>query len=235
MIFPAPEDAMPLPHIPTPRFGLKNLLVLILGIAIGFSLNSKPLKMLAARFRGSPPPPYVIEPPDVLQINVIGGESENRTSITGSHMVGPDGRVSLGNWGNVYVAGMTIREAQSAIEKTIAKSLPSPRVAIDITAYNSKKYYVITQQAGGPDSVDEFQFTGSETVLDAIAQLGGIQSKTVQQVVVARPAPNGAGASSTLLVDWAQIASGKSADTNYQLQPRDRVIISSRPAATLAE
>jgi protein involved in polysaccharide export with SLBB domain len=77
-------------------------------------------------------PDYVIEPPDILMINVTGNSPDVISSVSGKHMVGPDGTVNLGTCGQVYVAGMTIEEARDAITKAIAPKIESPRVLVDM-------------------------------------------------------------------------------------------------------
>ena len=210
--------------LPKLRFSVKALLILVLGIAIGFSLNLQTWKLLTGRLLYSQSPPYVIEPPDVLQIDVTDATG-NPSIVSNKFLVGPDGRINLGN-GSVYVAGMTIAQAQAAIEKQVAKKLASPHVTVDVYAYNSKTYYVITELGSSGDNVTELPITGNETVLDAIAAVGGITMARPVQISISRQGPNGVGNASTLRVDWDQIASGKSNDTNYHLQPRDRLIIS---------
>ena len=93
---------MPPARFPKVRFTLKSLLVLILGIAIGFSLNLQTWKLLTGRSRYASLPQYVIEPPDVLKIDIIGGDSDHRVPSTNTHLVGPDGRINLGEWGSLY-------------------------------------------------------------------------------------------------------------------------------------
>jgi protein involved in polysaccharide export with SLBB domain len=232
MICAAKEDDMPRPRLPKLRFGVKALFILILGIAIGFSLNLQTWKLLTGRSPYSKLPQYVIEPSDVLQINVDDA-SGSRWTVSNKLLVGPDGRVYLGKLGSVYVAGMTIGEAHSAIEQQVAKTLTSPHVTVDIYAYNSKTYYVITELGKSGDTVSEYPITGNDTVLDAIAASGGITLPGPVQILISRPAPNGIGLESKLRVDWDQISTGKSNNTNYHLKPRDRVIISRlRPPAT---
>jgi protein involved in polysaccharide export with SLBB domain len=75
--------------------------------------------------------------------------------IVGEHLVGPDGRVNLGTYGSVYVAGLTLEEAREAIEHRLTNFLEDPQIWIDVFAYNSKKYYVVTQGAGLGDNVAE--------------------------------------------------------------------------------
>src|SRR4051795_9403668 len=145
--------------------------------------------------------------------------------ISGEHLVGPDGRVNLSTYGQVYVAGLTLEQARDAIQKHLSNFLDDPQVAVDVFAYNSKTYYVITQGAGQGDAVAQFPITCNETVLGAIAHLGGISQLSSHKIFIARPAPNGVGCEQILPVNWDEIARGGSTATNYQLMPRDRLYI----------
>jgi protein involved in polysaccharide export with SLBB domain len=127
------------------------------------------------------------------------------------------------------VAGLTLEQARNVIQEHLKNYLEDPQVAVDIFAYNSKTYYVITQGAGQGDDVAQFPITGNETVLDAIAHLGGISQLSSQKIFIARPAPNGVGCEQILPVNWAEISRGGSTATNYQLMPRDRLYICEDP------
>jgi polysaccharide export outer membrane protein len=145
--------------------------------------------------------------------------------IGGQHLVQPDGTVNLGRYGSVYLAGLTIEEAQEAIEKQLSQRLDSPKVIVDIFAYNSKSYYLITSGAGLGDNVMRLPVTGNETVLDAISLAGGLSQLSSKRIWIARPAPNGMGCEQILAVDWDDITRGASTATNYQLMPGDRLFI----------
>ena len=58
-------------------------------------------------------PPYVVEPPDILLVEVL--ESLPGRPITGERLVRPDGTISLGFYGEVYVAGLTMNEIKEKI------------------------------------------------------------------------------------------------------------------------
>jgi polysaccharide export outer membrane protein len=124
---------------------------------------------------------------------------------------------------------LTLVQAREAIESHLSQYLEAPQIAVDVFAYNSKTYYVITQGAGLGDDVAEFPITGNETVLDAIANLGGIPQVSSTRIFIARPAPNGVGGEQILPVNWAEISRGGSTATNYQIMPRDRVYICEDP------
>ena len=95
---------------------------------------------------------------------------------------------------------------------------------MDVYAYNSKVYYVITQGAGLGDGVFRFPITGNETVLDAISQINGLQQVSSTKIWVARPTDE-PGKVQNLPVNWQQITAGANACTNYQILPGDRVFI----------
>jgi polysaccharide biosynthesis/export protein len=152
-------------------------------------------------------------------------QSAGAQAVTGQHLVAPDGRVNLGTYGSVFVAGMTIEQAKAAVEAQLALKLEEPEVFVDVLAYNSKLYYVITQGGGFGDDVVRLPITGNETVLDAVATIGGISQISSTRMWIARPAPNGVGCEQVLPVDWNDITRGASTATNYQLMPGDRLFI----------
>lgn len=217
------------------KFSLRDVLVIFLGIAIGYSLNLTAVRLLlgpANEARMSMLSQYVIEPPDILVIESSSEFSDAFPSISGKHLVGPDGNINLGAFGPVYVAGCNLNQAQCAIEEAVNKHVKSSNVTVDVYAYNSKSYYVITK-GNGIDNVVEAPITGNETVLDAIAQVGGIPQGG--RMWISRPAVNGVGGEKILPVDWTEISEGASTLTNYQLMPRDRLFIDKASAVAKAK
>lgn len=168
----------------------------------------------------------ILEDPEV---SVSLAFSSGAQQIVGEHLVSMDGRVNLGTYGTVYVAGMTVEEAREAIETRLEEFLDDPKVVVDILAFNSKKYYVITQGAGLGDNVAQAPITGNDTVLSAISLIGGISQLSSTKMWIARPAPNGSGCEQILEVNWDQISRGGGTATNYQLLPGDRLYIAEDP------
>jgi len=160
----------------------------------------------------------------------------------GEHLVRQDGTISLGTYGCVYVAGLTIEQAKLRIADAIVRARTQERdyyerlkdtlesLKVDIAAYNSKYYYVIADDAGYGQQVYRFPIVGKETVLDAINNIGGVPySNSVKKIWVARPAPPEAGCLQILPVDWLAITQGGATGTNYQLFPGDRVYLNADP------
>jgi polysaccharide export outer membrane protein len=157
------------------------------------------------------------------QVSVQFVQQSGMQPISGEHLVAPDGTVNLGTYGRVYVAGLTLEEARAAVEKHLSEVLDDPIVSLQVYAYNSKVYYVVTEGAGLGDTVSRFPVTGNETVLDALSQVGGLKLQG-KQIWISRPEPNGGDA--ILPVNWKQISSGGATANNYQILPGDRVFVS---------
>lgn len=188
-------------------------------------------------------PDYVVEPPDLILVEVL--EALEGRPISGERLVRPDGKITLGFYGEVYVAGLTIPEVKEKIVLHLRKYLsdellglfeedpktgkPIPidpkdtdRVFVDVTAYNSKNYYVL----GDVGAPGKLPITGNETVLDAIQYAGGLlPTAAPQNIRLVRPAPAGACCEQLLPVNLAAITSGGDPATNYQLMPGDRLVV----------
>jgi polysaccharide export outer membrane protein len=157
-------------------------------------------------------------------VNISLVEFSGRQQIAGQHLVGPDGSVTLGIYGNVPVVGLTLAQAKQVIETHLAQFLENPEVAVDVFAYNSKVYYVITEGAGLGDGVTRFPITGNETVLDAIANINGLTQVSSKKIWIARPVL-GSDQVAILPVDWQAVTSQGAASTNYQVLPGDRIFV----------
>ena len=145
--------------------------------------------------------------------------------IGGPYLVGPDGTVNLRQYGAVHVAGKTIVEAKVSLEQHLSQYFDSPEASVDVAAYNSKVYYVVTEGAGLGDNVVRVPITGNETVLDAISTIGGLSQLSSKQIWIARPAPSDFGCEQILPIDWVAITRGGATATNYQIMPGDRIFI----------
>lgn len=153
-------------------------------------------------------------------------DAESPQPVAGEHLVRPDGRVSLGIYGDVYVAGMSLSEVSLAVKEHLeANGIHDPKVAVDVAAYNSKIYYVITDGGGLGEAVTRLPFTGNETVLDAISQIQGLPEVSSKRIWIARPAPAGSRNAQILEVAWEDIAALGQTATNFQILPGDRIYV----------
>ncbi len=147
--------------------------------------------------------------------------------VQGQHLIRPDGTISLGIYGSVYVSGLTIGQAKCVIEKYLSQYLLDPQIAVDVAAYNSKVYFVIFDGGGFGQQVFRLPSTGNEHVLDAISLVQGLAPvSSKHRIWLSRPAPPGMGCSQILPVDWNAITQAGQTLTNYQVFPGDRIYVS---------
>jgi polysaccharide export outer membrane protein len=165
-----------------------------------------------------------------LQVSVSLLQFRGAQQTAGEHLVGQDGTITLGSYGSVFVTGLTLCQAKLAIERHLSQYLLNPEISLSVNAYNSKVYYVVTDGAGFGQSVQRLPITGNETVLDAIAFVGGLAPvSSRRRIWVARPGPAGAPCYKILPVDWEAVVMGGDTTTNWQLFPGDRIFISPDP------
>src|SRR5262249_12051307 len=108
--------------------------------------------------------------------------------IQGQHLVRLDGTINLGMYGSVFVSGLTIEQARSKIEEHLSRFLLEPAIALDVTGFNSKVYYVIFDGGGNGEQVVRLPVTGNETVLDAVGLVNGLPAVAAQSLVwISRP------------------------------------------------
>jgi polysaccharide biosynthesis/export protein len=213
-------------------------------------------------------PPYVIEAPDQLLIEVVhrsrvpklidGVEQKDAKGetifetvtdrlpvqpVSGPFQVRLDGTVGLGFWGSVPVAGLTLDQAAESIrehllrQESLSKFGVKPEaifVIVDVIAYNSKRYYVITDGGGFGEQVFPFPITGSETVLDALGNINGLPDvASKRNIWVARRTPHPGQPWQILPVDWVGITQHGITYTNYQILPGDRVYVKAQKLVTI--
>ena len=119
----------------------------------------------------------------------------------------------------------SIRRRQSARP---VEPRDSDRVFVDVTAYNSKVYYV----QGDVKQPGRLPITGSDTVLDAIHYAGGLlPTADPQNIRLIRRTPGNPDATTVLPVDYIEITTGTDTSTNYQLMPGDRLVVYRDPKA----
>jgi polysaccharide export outer membrane protein len=216
---------------------------------------------VSAKSKAQPPltimKEYVVEPPDLVTVEVL--DALPGRPISGERLVRPDGRISLGFYGDLYVAGLTLPELKEKIVNHLKPFLQdetlglivldeetgepvldpktgenqridpknSNRVFVDVTAYNSKNYYLEGEFA----YPGKLPVTGTERILDAISYAGGLTSEADhERVYLYRESAKGE-PPQTLKIDIDQIMLGDDLSTNYQLLPGDKLVVRRRERA----
>ena len=88
-------------------------------------------------------PLYVVEPPDILYIEAL--DAAPNQPVQGERLVRPDGTISLGYYGQIHVAGLTLPEIERKLRAALEKRVQNPQVYVDVVSFNSKVFYVLGQ------------------------------------------------------------------------------------------
>ena len=169
--------------------------------------------------------PYLIEPPDELEITAQPSLPELGQS---TFIVQADGNVDLGFSGDAYVSGLTLAEAEERIAVQLNEAArvqtPKPdkpyRVSVKLTTGQSKYYYVL----GTVATQGKFKANANDTVMDAILQAGLKSNSLPEKAYLVRPHPLG-GEDQVYKIDWFGIRDRGDTLTNYQVFPGDRVVV----------
>ncbi len=169
--------------------------------------------------------PYVIEPPDELDVAVTPSYPELSPA---TFTVGADGFVDLGLAGEVYVNGLTLAEAEERIAVELndqarrdgARPSRPYRVSVRLANGQSKYYYVL----GTVANQGRYKANANDTVLDGILQAGLRTNSVPEKAYLVRPHPLG-GHEQVFKIDWCGIKDRGDTLTNYQLFPGDRIVV----------
>jgi polysaccharide biosynthesis/export protein len=200
-------------------------------------------------------PAPVVEPTDLLIVEVL--EALPGRPLSGERLVRPDGTISLGFYGEVHVAGLTLPEIKEKVVLHLRKYLDDE--VLDLIVHdNETGETVIDPSTRKPKMIDpkdsnmvfvditaynsqvyyvegdvyypsRLPYTGHDTVLDVIHYVGGIMpSAERSKIALIRSFPKGSPVK-VLPIDYEEITMGTDSTTNYQLLPGDRLVVPRRP------
>lgn len=159
---------------------------------------------------------YRISAADLLAVTVYQDAEMSRKA-----RVNANGNISLPLVGEVKVGGMSLLEAQSAIEAKLGKYLVRPQVSLFIEEYGNKTIFVmgeVTKPGSYPIPTESRM-----TVLEAISTAGGFTPIAAQDR--ARVLRNVNGASVTYQINTKEITQQGQKDKDMVLEPNDIVYV----------
>jgi polysaccharide export outer membrane protein len=166
--------------------------------------------------RAQETPLLTIGPGDVLEVSVLGvDELSKKVRVLG------DGTVTLPLLGNVSVAGLTVREVEAEIARTLAdgKLVNDPQVSIFVA--ESVSGSVTVQGAVAKPGV--YALFGQRTLLEVLGQAGGLNRERGADILVLRRAE--AGQQESLQIDATRLVEEGDVSLNIQLRPGDIVMV----------
>jgi polysaccharide export outer membrane protein len=156
---------------------------------------------------------YQIGPKDLLEIAVFGLPELNQTV-----RVAEDGSITMPLLGKVMVAGLTAQELEQKLASILDKQYTKDaHVTVFIREYQKIS---ILGAVGRPG---QYELVGPTTLLQAIAQAGGLTTQITSELYVYRMGPDGK--QERIVVKLSDVTREGNQELNITLQPKDVVMI----------
>jgi polysaccharide export outer membrane protein len=126
---------------------------------------------------------YVVGPNDVLTITVF-----DQPQLTGRFIVQADGTFTFPLLGRLKAGGLTMQSLEDELRDRLLKGgfLKQPQVGVSVEQYRSQQIFVM----GEVQRPGSLQFTGSMSVIEALAKAGSTTDHAGPDAVILR-SPNG--------------------------------------------
>jgi polysaccharide export outer membrane protein len=118
---------------------------------------------LLAQFEAPEQTEYELGAGDRIYLDVAG-----RPELTGAHLLGPDGKITLPFAGEIVLNGLTREQAALAIEKALSSDYQNLAVTVRVTDYLSNRVTVL----GSVEHPGTILFESTPTLLDAVSRAG---------------------------------------------------------------
>lgn len=167
-----------------------------------------------ALFEAPADPVYRLGAGDRLTVEVWG-----RPEVSGSHVVGPDGRISLPLVGTILLADITREEAARDVRGMLSAYYQRPSVVLRIDEYTANRVTVL----GRVQNPGTIQFEEQPTLLEALARAGSLpvidKEATLTRAAIFR------GREQVAWVDLRQLLNRVNPSYNLRLRPGDLIYI----------
>jgi polysaccharide export outer membrane protein len=157
---------------------------------------------------------YRIGPKDLLQITVFELPELNQTV-----RVAEDGSITMSLLGKIDVAGFTAQELEQRLGSLLGERYTTGGAHVTVFIREYQKISVI----GAVGRPGMYELVGPTTLLQAIAQAGGLTSQAMNELYIYRAGPDGG--QDRIAVKIEDLTSGGKQDLNITLQPKDVVMI----------
>lgn len=157
-------------------------------------------------------PFYALGVNDVVGVLVI-----DEKNVSGTYVIGPDGRMSVPMIGNFKAVGLTIPELTELIASKLRDDagILDPEVNVQILRSNSKQYTLL----GGVFRGGPVPLLRETTILDALAAAGGFKDfANPKKIILRRGAKD-------YPFNYKDVVKGRHREQNITIQDGDLIIV----------
>jgi polysaccharide biosynthesis/export protein len=163
----------------------------------------------------STPPGYRIGAGDNLEVNVW---KEPEASVQ-SVIVRPDGKITLPLVKEVDVLGLTPSELEKILIAKLTSKIIQPDVTVVVREIRSKKVYLV----GAVNKVGPVPLLSSMTVLQVLAEAGGVTEYAKKKKIYIMRSENGKQVK--LPFNYDAVVKGEHMEQNIQVLPDDTIVV----------
>jgi len=178
-----------------------------------------PMKMAAPNPAGPKKPipsavdntAYILGPEDQISVFVYQG-----TEFTGSHMIRPDGKITVNLVGYVQASGLTPEALALSIKERVKAYLNDPDVTVSVLAVKSKKFLI----NGEVNKPGEYPLVVPTRVFQALVNAGGFRdfaNKTKITIIHENNKRD--------TFNYKEVLAGKKLEQNIYLEPGDIIVV----------
>lgn len=157
---------------------------------------------------------YRVGEGDHLNVSVWG-----RPEVSGKHVVGPDGRITIALAGTIKVTPNTREEAARSITESLRQYYTRPAVTVEVEQYSANRVVVL----GRVQNPGAINFDRPPTLLEALARAGSLpvidKLATLTRVAIFR------GREQVIWVDLKRLLNRGDLGYDIRLKPNDLVYI----------
>jgi polysaccharide export outer membrane protein len=169
----------------------------------------------ASSSKGAQDRDYVIGVADDLDVLVWKDPELSAKGIP----VRPDGKIALPLLGDVAAQGLTPSELAANITDRLRKYMSDPRVNVNVSAVNSRRYYIL----GEVTHTGVFPLLNDMTVLQALSTAGGLTPYAKTKKIYVLRKVNGK--QETYPFNYNDVVKGRQMEQNIMLKPGDTIMV----------
>lgn len=144
----------------------------------GFEVPDKAVKLstpsVIEAFRSEAPPEYLLGDGDQITLEVIG-----RPELSGQHIIGPDGRITLPIAGPLSLRNLGREAGAAAVTKHLSRYYRDIYTTLRVDRYTSNRIIVL----GRVENPGVVEFDTPPTLMEVLAKAGGLPLLRPEQVL----------------------------------------------------